>query len=194
MGFQNRRTTWCAARARIGNSNTGDDLSLSAVSTQMGSGTPVRGRPRLASISNTIADRSMAGRRLWEPLPIPRVQWCREPASRCANVSDRKDAQCAKPMLPGNSAVGRARWRLCSSSVHRRVQDRFARYSPFSARDRAVLSATLAVGTSTEAVAVTAASPVLETEMAMVAAPAQAAVAGGVIGGVSQSAVSLEGR
>jgi hypothetical protein len=53
------------------------------------------------------------------------------------------------------------------------------------ARDRAIVSATLSVGRSSTTVEVTAASPMVETTDAVVAAPAMAlAVAGGVPGGV----------
>jgi hypothetical protein len=52
------------------------------------------------------------------------------------------------------------------------------------ARDRAVLSATLTIGQTAEAVEVTAASPVLQAEMAVMAAPVPAGVPGGVVGGV----------
>ncbi len=63
------------------------------------------------------------------------------------------------------------------------------------ARDRAVLSATLSVGQSSEVVEVTGASPVIQTEMAMVAA-----VPGGVAGGIGAGhaapvqALRLNGR
>jgi hypothetical protein len=56
------------------------------------------------------------------------------------------------------------------------------------ARDRALLSATLSVGQSSTVVEVTGASPVVQTEMAMLAAPVPAGVAGGVIGGVVNAA------
>ena len=55
------------------------------------------------------------------------------------------------------------------------------------ARDRAVFSGALQVGQTTETVEVTGASPVIETEQAMVASPpavAMAGVVGGVAGGV----------
>jgi uncharacterized protein YfaS (alpha-2-macroglobulin family) len=54
------------------------------------------------------------------------------------------------------------------------------------ARDRAVISATLSVGRSTETVEVTGAAPMLETESAMVAAPVP--VAAGVAGGIGSGA------
>ncbi len=54
------------------------------------------------------------------------------------------------------------------------------------ARDRAVISATLSVGQSTETVEVSGAAPMLETESAMVAAPVP--VAGGVGGGIGAGA------
>jgi hypothetical protein len=64
------------------------------------------------------------------------------------------------------------------------------------ARDRAVLAATLSVGQASEVVEVTGASPVMETEMAMVAVrvpgAAMAGVAGGVVGAVIGG--SLKGR
>ena len=65
------------------------------------------------------------------------------------------------------------------------------------ARDRAVLSATLSVGQSSEVVEVTGASPVfVETESAMVGIPGGAA--GGVIGGIAapraQAALPLNNR
>jgi uncharacterized protein YfaS (alpha-2-macroglobulin family) len=53
-----------------------------------------------------------------------------------------------------------------------------------NARDRAVLSVTLSVGQTSEAVEVTAVSPVIQTEVAMLAAPAPGAARGGVIEGV----------
>jgi len=57
------------------------------------------------------------------------------------------------------------------------------------ARDRAVISATLSVGQSTETVEVSGAAPMLETENAMVAVPAPVAgVAGGVGGGIGGGA------
>jgi hypothetical protein len=52
------------------------------------------------------------------------------------------------------------------------------------ARDRAVLSATLSVGQSSQVVEVTGVSPVIQTEMAMLAAPVPGAARGGLIGGV----------
>lgn len=57
------------------------------------------------------------------------------------------------------------------------------------ARDRAVISATLSIGQSTEMVEVTGAAPMLETESAMVAVPAPApGVAAGVGGGIGGGA------
>ncbi len=60
------------------------------------------------------------------------------------------------------------------------------------ARDRAVLSATLSIGQSSQVVEVTATSPVLMTEMAMVAAPVPGVARGGVVGGVTN--LPMEGR
>jgi len=60
------------------------------------------------------------------------------------------------------------------------------------ARDRAVLSATLMVGRSSQVVEVTGASPVIQTEMAMLAVPAPGAAIGGDVGRIRQ--LPLEGR
>jgi hypothetical protein len=61
------------------------------------------------------------------------------------------------------------------------------------ARDRAVISATLSVGQSTETVEVSGAAPILETESAMVAVPAPAAgAAGGIGGGARGEAIALQ--
>jgi A-macroglobulin TED domain/Alpha-2-macroglobulin family/Carboxypeptidase regulatory-like domain/MG2 domain/A-macroglobulin receptor binding domain/Alpha-2-macroglobulin bait region domain len=71
------------------------------------------------------------------------------------------------------------------------------------ARDRAVLSATLAIGASSEVIEVSAESPIVQTEMAALAmrAPVPAGVpggaAGGVIGGIAQAGIQnlpLNGR
>ena len=57
------------------------------------------------------------------------------------------------------------------------------------ARDRAVISATLSIGQSTETVEVSGAAPMLETENAMVAAPVPAAgIAGGIGAGIGGGA------
>ena len=61
------------------------------------------------------------------------------------------------------------------------------------ARDRAVISATLAVGESSQVVEVTAASPMIQTAMAARAAPMPGGEAGGIIGGQLQN-LPLNGR
>jgi len=65
------------------------------------------------------------------------------------------------------------------------------------ARDRAVISATLSVGQSTETVEVSGTAPLLETENAMVAVPAPAAgvasgAGGGIGGGARGEAIALQ--
>ena len=65
------------------------------------------------------------------------------------------------------------------------------------ARDRAVISATLSIGQSTETVEVSGAAPMLETENAMVAAPVPAAgvaagIGAGIGGGARREVIALQ--
>jgi hypothetical protein len=60
-------------------------------------------------------------------------------------------------------------------------------------RDRAVLSATLSVGQSSEVVEVTGSSPLVQTDMAMLAAPVPAGAMGGAMRGALKG-VPIEGR
>ena len=118
------------------------------------------------SISNTITDLSMAWQKIAGTVADPSGARVESAMRKCAK-SPRKSAEPQKQMTPGNLLVGpclREYKVQVSSSGFRTASQAFI----LQPRDRAVVSATLAVGASSEAVEVTAANVVVQTEMAAV--------------------------